>query len=78
MAKLDQNIGITMNTNGMLIAETNEQGEIVCVWQANHGHRPKPVKDAAACLSAFGSFGTFGAPREAIMLWLTHSVEQKT
>ena len=65
-----------MTMDSMLIAETDDQGAIVCVWQADHGSRPRPVKDAAACLSAIGTFSTYGAARSEILRWLTDSAAE--
>lgn len=64
---------MTMNTTGMLIAETDEKGAVVYVWQADHGKRPRPVSDAASCLASLDSFGIFGASKDAVRLWLLYA-----
>lgn len=57
----------------MLIAETNEQGAVVCVSQADHGKRPRPVLDAASCLEALDSFGISGASKDVVSLGLIYA-----
>ncbi|TNH38086.1 hypothetical protein [Paracoccus haeundaensis] len=61
------------NTDRMLIAETDEQGSVVCVWRADHGKRPRPVADPVTCVKMLDSFGIFGASRDAVRLWLMSS-----
>ena len=39
-----------MDQRAMLIAEIDEEGGVAWLWRADHGKRPKPVKDAASCL----------------------------
>lgn len=66
-----------MDKRGMLIAEIDDAGHVAWLWRADHGKRPKPVKDAASCLKDIGSLQIFGASRIAVEAWLTQQSDQQ-
>lgn len=66
----------TTRTDGLLIAETDENGAVTHVWvkeaMARHPRPLRPREMAMQQLAA-QSYRTAGAPRQAVMHWIaTH------
>ena len=56
--------------DGMLIAETNEAGEVTWVWVLENGEKfPRPFRRRDVGLS-LDRFKLAGAPREQIATWV--------
>lgn len=66
-----------MDQRAMLIAEIDEEGGVAWLWRADHGKRPKPVKDAASCLREIDGLTLFGASKPAVIAWLTQQADER-
>ncbi|TGN61982.1 hypothetical protein E4L95_08455 [Paracoccus liaowanqingii] len=66
-----------MDKRAMLIAELDEESRVAWLWRADPGKRPKPVKNAAACLQELDSLILFGAPKPEIEAWLREQSDQQ-
>jgi hypothetical protein len=54
-----------------LIAETDEDGHVVCVWRRQPGERAaQPISASTAVRVEFKHAEFHGASREAILAWL--------
>lgn len=66
-----------MQPETVLIAETDEFGRTVCVWQWDGVRRlAQPVRDAASVMSLAEAAVMSGAPREDILGWLSDRAAQ--
>ncbi len=55
----------------LLIAETDERGQIVALWHAGGATRsPRPVKNPTKALARLPRADVSGAPRDRIEAWL--------
>lgn len=66
-----------MDKRAMLIAELDKESRVAWLWRADQGKRPKPVKDAAACLQELDNLMLFGAPKPEIEAWLREQSNQQ-
>lgn len=60
--------------DGMLIAETNESGDVTWIWVLKNGEKyPRPFRQRDVGL-ALDRFKLAGAPRDAIASWIGSGV----